>query len=75
MNLSELDIDAIAIGLNVISAIGTSGEVTQIDKESNNKFKPIFDRVRYDTVFIAWDNGKKSVVYHPMEAVNIKVKE
>lgn len=73
MKLSELDIKDISVGLEIISAIGNPGKVTEIILEDDNLSKEPYQRVRYDTISMDWDNGKKSTVFH-MNADAITVK-
>lgn len=74
MLLSEINIKEIKPGLEVISAIGTHGKVTKCVEEDDNKNKEMQERVRFDTVFIDWANGKKSIVFH-MQCDAIQVKD
>lgn len=62
MKLSE--VEKVNVGLNVISALGNPGTVTQVILEADNLSKNPHDRVRYDTLYIDWQNGKKSIVFH-----------
>ncbi len=71
--LDELEIQDVHIGLKLISAVGTPGQVVQVILESDNRTKSAFDRVRYDTINIKWDNGKTSTIFHPMESIHIKI--
>lgn len=74
MLLSEKNINEIVPGLNVISAKGTPGKVTNIVKEEDNHKKEPQMRVRYDTIHIDWENNNKSIVFH-MQTDAIKIKE
>lgn len=73
MLLSEMNMKEIPVGLDVVSAMGISGKVTKCSKEEDNPTKPPQDRVRFDTIFIDWENGRKSIVFH-MQSNFIKVK-
>lgn len=74
MKLSEVNIKDIKPGMDVISAIGNPGVVTEVILEDDNLSKEPFERVRYDTIHMQWNNGKTSTVFH-MNAEAITVKE
>ena len=74
MKLIELDIKNIKLGLEIVSAIGNPGVVTEVVLEEDNLSKEPHERVRYDTIHMAWSNGKKSTVFH-MNAEAISIKE
>ncbi len=48
MKLSEVKIENIKPGMQIISAIGNPGLVTQVVLEDDNLSKEPFERVRYD---------------------------
>lgn len=68
MNLSDMNFKDIKPGLEVISAIGTPGVVTECIAELRG------NNVRYDTINLEWSNGKLSTVFH-IQADKITVKE
>lgn len=68
MNLSEMKFEDIKPGLEVISAIGNPGIVTECIPEVPG------NGVRYDTINLEWNNGKKSTVFH-IQGDKITVKE
>lgn len=67
MKLSEMNFEDIKLGLEVISDIKTTGKITKIIPELRG------NGVRYDTVYIDWDNGKQSIIFH-MNSENVTVK-
>lgn len=68
MNLSDMKFEDIKPGLEVISAIGNPGVVTECIAELPG------NGVRYDTINLEWNNGKHSTVFH-IQADKITVKE
>lgn len=68
MNLSEMKFEDIKPGLEVISAIGNPGVVTECIAELPG------NGVRFDTITLQWNNGKQSTVFH-IQADKITVKE
>lgn len=69
MKLSEVQFQDIKIGQALISAIGTPGVVTECIPEIPGSG----NGARYDTVFMKWNNGKDSSVFH-MNADRITLK-
>lgn len=74
MKLSEVKIENIKPGMQIISAIGNPGLVTKVVLEDDNLSKEPHERVRYDTIHMDWNNGKKSTVFH-MNADAITLKQ
>lgn len=70
MKLSDVKFENIKVGMEVISAIGTPGVVTECIPEIPGSG----NGARYDTVNMEWNNGKKSSVFH-MNADKVTVKE
>ncbi len=54
MKLSELSKEQLEIGTKLISATGSPGEITEIDKDSREDW----------TIRIQWENGGCSVIWH-----------
>lgn len=74
MKLSDMNIKEIKPGMEVVSAIGNPGVITEVILEDDNLSKEPYERVRYDTLHMEWNNGKKSIVFH-MNADAITVKD
>lgn len=67
--LSDIPFEKIKTGLEIISAIGVPGIVTECIPE----IPGVNNGARYDTVYMIWENGKRSSVFH-MNADKITIK-
>ena len=60
--LNKVPINQIFVNMKVISARGTIGYVSKVEKEKENNSN--VDPVRFDRISIDWLNGKQSTLFH-----------
>ncbi len=57
--LADVPFNELKIGMKCISRLGVLGTIVNLRVEGELPY-----RERFDTIFIDWSNGTKSIIYH-----------